>query len=324
MNNHPTQSSNLPCRCLNQKKLIRYLVCLFIGILCTGWLWELMLVQVVSSFSQTGEKQSLKQTNEEPILRLRSDLVTVNITVSDKLGRFVTGLKKTDFQVYENGVLQSVEYFSDVDGPISVGIIFDVSYSMRHSIDAKKDIVRAFVESCLEGDEFFLVTFNNKVQQVSDFTSSGETIVNTVALTKAGGRTALYDAVYFGLEKLRNARHPRKALIVLSDLDDNSSRYSLKELRKLVTEMDVKVYWVQGLSELTGAYSAWTSGSLDESLRQIAFDLRRQYSLGYIPSNEVLTRDWNKISVKVRPPKGLPKIVVHAREGYAPTFLGKP
>ncbi|HNB74019.1 MAG TPA: VWA domain-containing protein [Acidobacteriota bacterium] len=324
MSNDPTQSFKPPFRCLNQRNLTRQVVFLFIVVFCAGWGWQLTPVPIVSSFSQTGEKQSSKQTDDEPILRLRSDLVTVNITVSDKLGRFVTGLKKTDFQVYENGVLQSIEYFSDIDGPISVGIIFDVSYSMRHSIDARKEEVRAFVESCLEGDEFFLVTFNNKVQQVSDFTSSGETIVNTVALTKTGGQTALYDAVYFGLEKLRNARHPRKALIVLSDLDDNSSRYSLKELRKLVTEMDVKVYWMPWLSELTGGYSTWTSSSLEESLRQIAFDLRRQYSLGYIPSNEVLTRDWNKISVKVKPPKGLPKIVVHAREGYAPTFLGKP
>lgn len=324
MSNDSTQSFKPPCRCLNQRKLTRHLVVLFIGIFCAGWLWKLMPVPIVSSFSQTSEKQSPKQTDEEPILRLRSDLVTVNVSVSDKLGRFVAGLKKKDFQVYENGVLQSLEYFSDVDGPISVGIIFDVSYSMRHSIDTKKYIVGDFVDSCLEGDEFFLVTFNDKVQQVSEFTSSGETIINTLTLTKAGGSTALFDAVYFGLEKLRNARHPRKALIVLSDLDDNSSRYSLKELRRLVTEMDVKVYWMPWLSELTGGYSTWTSSSLEESLRQIAFDLRRQYSLGYIPSNEVLTRDWNKISVKVKPPKGLPKIVVHAREGYAPTFLGKP
>lgn len=314
MNSHQNQNDQPLRLCLYQRKLILFF---FIGIVCACCMWELIPIQVAA-------KQQPKTTQDEPILRLRSDLVTVNVSVSDKLGRFVAGLKKKDFQVYENGVLQSIEYFSDVDGPISVGIIFDVSYSMRHSIHTKKHIVGDFVDSCLEGDEFFLVTFNDKVQQVSEFTSSGETIVNTLELTKAGGSTALFDAVYFGLEKLRNARHPRKALIVLSDLDDNSSRYSLKELRKLVTEMDVKVYWMPWLSELTGGYSTWTSSSLEESLRQIAFDLRRQYSLGYIPSTEVLTRDWNKISVKVRPPKGLPKIVVHAREGYAPTFLGKP
>lgn len=324
MNNRQTQGCQLPRWCLGQKRLTCHTLFLLIGVLCASWVYGLIPVQALSLSLQTSAKQQPGSTDDEPILRLRSDLVTVNVSVSDKLGRFVAGLKKKDFQVYENGVLQSLEYFSDVDGPISVGIIFDVSYSMRHSINTKKYIVGDFVDSCLEGDEFFLVTFNDKVQQVSEFTSSGETIINTLTLTKAGGSTALFDAVYFGLEKLRNARHPRKALIVLSDLDDNSSRYSLKELRKLVTEMDVKVYWMPWLSELTGGYSTWTSSSLEESLRQIAFDLRRQYSLGYIPSNEVLSRDWNKISVKVRPPKGLPKVVVHAREGYAPTFLGKP
>ncbi|MBX7221548.1 MAG: VWA domain-containing protein [Blastocatellia bacterium] len=268
--------------------------------------------------------QGMAQTppQNDPVIKSRSDLVTVNVSVSDPYGRFVVGLEKQHFQLFENGVKQDIEFFNDLDVPISVGIVFDTSGSMKNALNQSRDILRRFIDSCLEQDEFFLVTFNNKVHLACDFTRDAEAIASAAATTEGKGSTSLYDAVYFGLEKLRTSHHDRRALIVISDQMENSSRYSWGELKKLVRELDIKVYWMPGLSELTGAASSTLNDpDFEHALRQVAFDLRRQYTLSYVPSEDSLKRNWNNITVKLTPPKGLPKLAVRARKGYSPTFI---
>ncbi len=269
--------------------------------------------------------------------RLKSDVVTLSVTVSDPYGRFVTGLDKTHFEVYEDKVKQKIEFFNDDDAPITLGIVYDVSGSMASKVSRSLHALRRFVETSHDDDEYFLVGFNHRAQLLRDFTTSGESVINSLTLVQTDGRTALYDAAYIGIEKARTGRHNKKALLIVSDGQDNNSRYTFSELRDLVREADVQLYAI-GIVDLVrdndlGAYgesvleelSRSTGGraffpSSEEELvdvcTQIALELRHQYSIGYYPTTDIRDGRWHKLKVKVDPPPGLPRLAVRAKEGY--------
>jgi len=270
-------------------------------------------------------------------LRLNRDVVTISVTVSDPYGRFVTGLDKTHFEIFDDKIKQDISFFSDDDAPITLGIVYDVSGSMESKVSRSLHALRRFVETSHNDDEYFLVGFNQRAQLLRDFTTSGESVVNSLTLVQTDGRTALYDAAYIGVEKARQGRHQKKALLIISDGQDNNSRYTFSELRDLVREADVQLYAI-GIVDLVhdselGAYgesvleelSRSTGGraffpSSEEELvdvcTQIALELRHQYSIGYYPTAEIRDGRWHKLKVKVDPPPGLPRLAVRAKEGY--------
>jgi Ca-activated chloride channel homolog len=261
------------------------------------------------------------------------ETVFVKVSITDYSNRCVTGLEQEHFKIYEDKVEQKASYFSIESAPVSVGIIFDVSSSMKDNGNirkAKKAIVR-FLQTGNPEDEYFLVTFNQKTTLVQSFTSQSSSLQNEAALQKPGGRTALYDAVYMGLDQIKEARNDKKALILVTDGEDNSSRYSLSEVREFAKESDVQIYAIgqegnlnYGHSEianivgLTGGrfFFPQNFNKLDYYIDLIHSELRNQYLLGYTPTNKAHDGKWRRIRIQLDAPKGLPKLIIHAKEGY--------
>ncbi len=271
-------------------------------------------------------------------IKLDTDLVTLTVTVTDPYNRLVTGLDRQHFELFEDKVKQSIEFFNDDDVPVSLGIVFDVSGSMKGKLDRARDSLRAFVETSHQEDDFFLVGFNQRADLIAEF-SDGDTLVNKLTLVDPKGQTALYDAAYLGIEKVKQGRHTKRALLLISDGQDNSSRYTYGELRKLLREAGVQIYCIgivefggaaggtldlQGqaileeIAQVTGgkAFFPRSAAELEDATTRIALELRHQYSLGYTPTNVKRDGQWHKIKVQVKPPRGLPTLKVQHKEGY--------
>jgi Ca-activated chloride channel family protein len=286
-----------------------------------------------------GQQQVSDQDSN--IIRQRTSLVVVNVSVTDKQFRQISGLNKDHFEIYEDKVRQQIEFFSDDDKPASVGVIFDLSGSMNNKISRARDAIKAFIDTCHDEDDFFLVGFNDRASLLAEL-SDGRSVLEKLAWAEPHGQTALYDAAYLGVEKVKEGRHEKRAVLIVSDGQDNASRYNYGELRKLLKEADVQVYCIGILEEGVSAGSsmdrqgqlileelAHTTGGmaffptsyaeLDDSVTRIALTLRHQYSIGYVPFNEQRDGKWRKIKVRVNAPRGLPSLVVRAKEGYYAT-----
>jgi len=272
------------------------------------------------------------------------NLVVVNITVTDPYDRIVTGLDQSNFEVYDDKVPQQIAAFSTEDAPISVGLVFDSSGSMSDKIEKSKEAALQFFKTSNPQDEFMLVNFNERPDLVSSFTSKFENLQDRLILVKAGGKTALLDAIYLAITEMKKATTNRKALLVISDGGDNHSRYTERDIRKAVKESDVEIFAVgvfeaaasrgrtpeeaggpgllSELSEVSGGrmFSVEDVNELPDIMEKISIELRNQYVIGYKPSNLVRDGRWRRIKVKLNPPRGLPPLQVYARTGYyAPT-----
>ncbi len=270
-------------------------------------------------------------------IRMNVDLVLVPVTVTDPMNRLVTGLEKEDFQIYENNKEEKIRSFAAEDAPVSIGIIFDLSGSMTSKLIRARESILQFIKTANPQDEFFVIGFNDRPELIEDFTASVEDIQARLATVRAGHRTALLDAIYYGVAKMRDARHERKALLVVSDGGDNRSRYTEGEVRSQVREADVEIYSIgifdpyaptpeertgpqllEDLSDVTGGrlFRVDDIDEMGDIAEKISTELRNQYVIGYRPQD--LTRDgkWRKVKVKVNPPQGLPPLTIYARTGY--------
>ncbi|MCA1565168.1 MAG: VWA domain-containing protein [Acidobacteria bacterium] len=274
-------------------------------------------------------------------LIVNSDLITLSVTLTDAYGRFVTGLTKEAFTVLDDKEAQDISFFSDEDAPVSLGVIFDVSGSMgKDKIAKARDALKHFIQTSHEGDEYFLIGFNHRSQVLMEKTRDADALLTKLTFVQTKGQTALYDACYLGVEKVTRGAHPKRALLIISDGQDNSSRYTFSELRRVLKETDVLIYaigitdkgdpnglGVSGqavLDELAGvsggrAFFPDTAAEMNEIFERIAIELRHQYSIGYKPKNFVNNGKWHKIKVKVSPPRGLPRVFVRTKEGYYAT-----
>src|ERR1700739_2225111 len=175
-------------------------------------------------------------------LKVDVDLVLVPVTITDPMNRLVTGLDKENFQLFEGNSSQEIRTFSSEDAPVSLGVIFDSSGSMTSKMDRAKEAVIEFFKTANPQDEFFMIKFNDEPEEVTDFTSSVDDIQNKLVFTGPRPRTALLVAVYMGMNKMRQAKYPKKALLIISDGGDNHSRYTENEIRALVKEAYVMIY----------------------------------------------------------------------------------
>jgi len=289
--------------------------------------------------STSNDPPSQDQKKEQgPVVKERTDVVTLSVTVTDPFNRLVTGLDRHHFEIFEDKVKQQIEFFRDEDVPVSLGIVFDVSGSMKGKLERARDALKAFVETSHDDDDFFLVGFNQRANLLSEF-ANGDSILSKLSFVDAKGQTALYDAAYLGIEKVRQGRHDKRALLLISDGQDNSSRYTYGELRKLLREANVQIYSI-GIVEMGGgagssldlqgqsileevaqttggkAFFPRSGAELEDATTRIALELRHQYSIGYIPTNVKRDGLWHKLRVKVNPPKGLPNLSVRTKEGY--------
>jgi Ca-activated chloride channel homolog len=266
------------------------------------------------------------------------DLVLVNATVTDVSNRFVIGLDREHFKIYEDKIEQKISHFSTEDIPTSIGVLFDVSSSMGDKISRAKDAAVAFLKTTSPEDEFFLLTFADRPKVEEEFTSDVSDIQNRLAFARAKGSTTLYDAVYLGLEKIKHGHNPKKAILLITDGEDTRSRYSLVDVRNAVKESDTQIYAIgivssyysdfsQGrsgrgvLEEMTGitggkAYFPNSVYELEDICVKIAIELKNQYVLGYSSTNPAKDGRWRKIKLKLNPPKGLPTLSVRAKAGY--------
>lgn len=187
----------------------------------------------------------IDETDSSKPVVVKTDLVTLTLTVTDIYGRYVSGLGKKDFTIVDNNEPQEITYFSDSDAPVSVGILFDVSGSMSGDKIAKaRTALKRFVTSSHPSDEYFLIGFNNRAQLLLDRTRSGDAVLDKLTLVNPKNNTALYDAVYLGIERVTRGSHQKRALLIISDGQDNASRYNFGEVRRLMKESDVVTYAV--------------------------------------------------------------------------------
>ncbi len=284
-------------------------------------------------------KESGLKTRES---RFNIDVNTVLVSVSvvTPMGQQVTGLEKEHFRVFEEKEEQKITHFGAEDAPLSMGIIFDCSGSMQQKLSKSRQAVSQFLKTANPEDEFFLVQFNDRPELVVEFTTRLEEIQNRLTFTQSKGRTALLDAIYMGLNTMKRGHNAKKALLIISDGGDNSSRYTEREIKNLVKEADSQIYAIgifepvssrgrtaeemagpgllSEVAEQTGGrhFPADNLNELPDIAAQIGIVLRNQYVLGYAPTNLQKDGKWRRIEVKLKQPKGMPQLRVFAKHGY--------
>jgi len=277
-------------------------------------------------------------------IRVNKTLVLINVTVTDPLNRFVTGLEREHFRLYEDKVEQEITAFSSEDAPISIGLVFDTSGSMGSKLQKSRQAAAEFFKTSNPSDEFFLVQFNDRPELTVPFTTDTDKIQGTLTFTQSRGRTALLDSVYLAMHEMKKAHNPRKAILIISDGGDNSSRYTETEIKNAVREADVQIFAIgifeamgnrgrtpeeaagpsllNELAEQTGgrAYAVDNIAELPDIAAKIGIELRNEYILGYTPRNRERDGKYRRVQVKLNQPRGLPPLKAYFRLGYyAPT-----
>jgi Ca-activated chloride channel homolog len=291
------------------------------------WLVSIVLLCFAPHLQSQAKKPAI------PSFKVDVDVVFVKVSVTDPFDRYVTGLEKENFKVYEDDVEQTISHFDHESAPISVGIIFDVSHSMsdNNNIRKAKRAFARFLQLGNRGDEYLLITFNHVVKLVQAFTDESSYLENDIAFQKPGGNTAVFDAVYMGLGEVKAGRNDKKALILITDGEDNRSRYTPIEVREFSRECAVQVYAIgqhgrlgygggilENIASFSGGrvYFPRTFNELEYYIDLIHAELRNQYLLAYVPTNTAHDGKWRKIKVKVETPEGFSKLKVRARQGY--------
>ncbi|HEY7303522.1 MAG TPA: VWA domain-containing protein [Bryobacteraceae bacterium] len=273
-------------------------------------------------------------------IRVEKQLVLINVTVTDPLNRFVTGLEKQHFRLFEDKVEQNISNFSSEDAPISIGLVFDTSGSMGPKLQKSRQAAAEFFKTANPADEFFLVQFNDRPELSVPFTTDTDKVQSTLTFTQSKGRTALLDSVYLAMHEMKKAHNPRKALLIISDGGDNSSRYTETEIKNAVREADVQIFAIgifeslsnrgrtpeeasgpgllNELAEQTGGreYAVENIAELPDIAAKIGIELRNEYILGYTPKNQERDGKYRRVQVKLNQPRGLPPLKAYFRLGY--------
>src|SRR5579862_6717479 len=302
-----------------------------------------LLITFGKSDAQTVPRAATFQTSTRMVL--------VPVTVTDHDGKTITGLQPRDFNIFDDQVPQQIVSFGTQDAPCSAGLVLDISGSMHSTIGAVKDGALAFVKSANQSDEFLLLTVSTSPAASPDFTTDTGAIEENIAYTRPGGFTALIDTVYLGLNQMRRARNPQRALVIISDGMDNHSRYSKAELLRVALEANVQIYSIiidngagnssaatfpyrpsmiakpgdqaaqrQGpnlleeLADKTGGlyFHARNDTEAQAAMTKAGQALRNEYVIGYRPTDFGQSCKWHRIRVKTT----VPKLSVHARSGY--------
>ena len=279
------------------------------------------------------------QTPDKPSDRISVDvsLVVLHATVTDRTGRFVSGLRQKDFVIYDQGVAQPITLFRHEDVPVTVGLVVDHSGSMGPKIFDVMAAASTFARASNAADQMFVVNFNERVSfglpAGVSFTADASQLDDAISRTRTTGKTALYDAVIAGLERIREGTLDKKVLIVISDGGDNASRLTRSQAFNAARESNVIVYTIglfgpddpdrnprllEALARSTGgeAFFPKSSGEVVGICSEIAKDIRSQYTLGYAPP-AAPGGAWRKIRVEAGSP-GRGRLSVRTRDGYFP------
>jgi len=262
-----------------------------------------------------------------PNIRVDTNLVLIPVSVNTPLNQPLSGLEKQNFKIYDDKVEQTIVSFSIENEPIALGLVFDTSGSMGNLLAESRRAAAEFLRNAEKEDEFCLIEFDSLPRLAVPLTSDAAKIQYELLFSKAKGSTALLDAIYLALHEVKKSKLQRKALVVITDGEDNNSRYTYAEVRDLLRESDVLIYAI-GIPGLMTQFTDQTGGRLypiygghfDDIAAKIGTDLRNRYLIGYNPTNSKRDGLYHKVDVKLNPPKGLPPLKVHWRQGYyAPT-----
>jgi Ca-activated chloride channel homolog len=274
------------------------------------------------------ETAAPKQRNRNLTFGVDVDLVMMYTSVFDKAGHFVGGLKKDSFKIYEDGIEQKIDRFSQEDVPISMGILLDLSGSMRGKIDQVNKAALAFIRASNPQDQVFLIGFNDEVELLQDFTSDIDEITDALDNAVVMGGTALYDALYLGVQKSHTGNRVKKAVVIISDGEDRDSYYKLDELIAKVQELDVQVFCVGFLNDVPdkGLFARFSKSAPEKAhdallriseetggkaffpdkltdvhtiVAEIAGELRNQYSIGYFSSNVARDGSFRRVKIEI-------------------------
>ena len=289
------------------------------------------------------QEQPRKQGNNDFTLSVDVELVQLPISVLDKDGRPVNGLTKDNFQVFEDNTQQQIKLFKHEDIPLSLGLVIDNSGSMRNKRERVNSSALSFARESNPEDETFIVNFDDSAYLEQDFTGSIGDLIDALDNLDTRGETALYDAVYLSVDHVKAGKKDKKAILLISDGEDNVSKYGFNKVIEALRESKVTLYAIglleendqrgglfkkppskkakesiEKFAEITGG-QAFFPRSLDEVedlVKTIAHDLRNHYTIGYTPTNRKMDGSWREIHVKVNPPKNTSKVTVRTKQGY--------
>lgn len=267
-----------------------------------------------------------------------SELISFDVTVTDKLGNCVEGLPQSAFTVFDRKRPQEISFFGEDDSPASVGIVFDLTGSMTEGkAERARQALARFMETGHAEDDYYLVTLQDGHASLAlDRTHDHEAVIDKLTGITPRGNTAFYDGCYLALKKILQGTHPRRALLIISDGQDNNSTYTFDELRQALKESDVRIYSIgvaekdneylrlhgeeilKDLAEVTGGKYFWprTSEEMYETFDRIAVELRRQYAIGYRPTDFRADGKWHTLRVKLDRPADQPRLFLRYRSGY--------
>ncbi len=275
-----------------------------------------------------------------PSFRADTTLVLVPVTVTDSSNRYVLGLEKENFRIFEDDTEQKITHFSAEDAPLSVGVLVDTSGSMGDKLGTSWRAVAQFLKTMTAEDEAFLIEFNDQAILLQPFTRDTGEIEKKLSATASRGLTAMFDAIHMAVQEMKKAKNPRKAILIVSDGGDNNSQFTSAQIQDVVREADVQIYamgvfepapfvglsaaersgprLLSDLSEQTGgrALAASNPAELPTVASRIGIELRNQYVLAYSPSNEERDGKFRKVEIKLVQPQALSALKARWRVGY--------
>lgn len=306
-----------------------------------------LLSSLVLVAQDTPQRGDIQKENKDFTLSVDVELVQLPVSVLDKEGHPIDGLKTENFQVFEDNTQQQIKLFKHEDIPISLGLVIDNSGSMRSKRERVNSAALTFVRDSNPEDETFIVNFDDSAYLEQDFTGSIGDLIDSLDNLDTRGETALYDAVYLSVDHVKAGKKDKKSLLVITDGEDNVSKYGFNKVLEALRESKVTLYAIglleendqrgglfkappskkamealQKFAEATGgqAFFPKSLDQVEDLVKTIAHDLRNHYTIGYTPTNRKLDGSWREVRVKVNPPKTAPKVTVHTKPGYyAPT-----
>lgn len=277
---------------------------------------------------------------QEPSFRAGVELVSLNVTVTDRNNRYVTDIDVERFQVYEDGALQDITFFTRTQLPIALSLLMDTSASMTERMETAQQAAIGFAERLREEDLASVIDFDSRVEIRQSFTNSSDDLAAAIRRTSAGGSTSLYNAIYISLKELARVAAPatgeirRQAIVVLSDGEDTSSLVDFDEVLELAKRSDTVIYSIglrsrdirtrrgfreadfvlRQLAQETGgrAFFPQRVEDLSSIYQQISDELSSQYTLGYTSRNPLRDGQWRRLVVRI----DQPHVAARTKQGY--------
>ena len=265
--------------------------------------------------------------SRSPVIRADVQQVLIPTTVTDPLGRPLQGLQKQDFRLVEDGKELDIASFFVEDQPISIGIVLDLSGSMGNKVEQARQAISQFLRLSPLGDEFFLLTFQDRPELVRGFTTSIDEIEDDLRGIQPKGWTSLYDAIVMGIHQMKKASRERRVLLVLSDGGDNNSRYTKSELKNLVRETDVRIFSISiqshtpvldKLADESGGhgYQVPKLEDLPDAASKLSAEVHGGYVLGFHPPERPKDGKYHAVHVELRQSKREAGLHLGWRRGY--------